>query len=560
MPVESIFKMGSSSVNEVSTSGRSNESDNEGEVGLEQFPGFPGQLVSYPLGSDAFKEFCKAKPAVGGKWGNCVEFVEYFGGNVWSDLSEGFLCYLSQLEYGLSLPLTNLEKGIMNAIGTCHVQLNGNMREIITVCDHLNERWEREEKRDDEEPLDLRFRTVKQSVKSTVERKKSLLVEVVEEETILELVLEGLGLSRRKRVDSKSDKVRKAQSTRLIAGVDEGKKQISSEEVQTKTPGSGSSAQPNLTTSKIAQKYLKKWMLMSLPASNATESGEVAKEKRRKVESSGEKVTEVRPSAVDDLREVKERAKLAALHREEDTSKMVVHLVKWIWLSIEEEKSKMKREKSELEKVLARAKTKAMKEVRQLKTSHIVAIGQLQVKAKGNLDEVVEERDRLGRHLMLKGYSREEVDAIKADTYVEEEDEEEAEAVGVVDGLDGVSCQTVLDNQGDDVELPEGGSEKVGNELERMTQKFIEKDDELRLARENLSASEAATEHLQTALSAKDMEFREIQRRCNDLNVKVARLKAELAQAIAFANKAEAREGSGGSRIEVKAPLVRGDV
>ncbi|KAF6152976.1 hypothetical protein GIB67_021581 [Kingdonia uniflora] len=74
---------------------------------------------------------------------------------------------------------------------------------------------------------------------------------------------------------------------------------------------------------------------------------------------------------------------------------------------------------------------------------------------------MAEERDRLGHHLMINGYSREEVDAIKADTYVEEEDEE-AEVLGVVDG---VSPQTVLDNQGDDVELPEGGSEKVVREM-----------------------------------------------------------------------------------------------
>ncbi|KAF6158710.1 hypothetical protein GIB67_040224, partial [Kingdonia uniflora] len=282
----------------------------------------------------------------------------------------------------------------------------------------------------DEEPLDLQFKIVKQSVNSSMERKESLLDEVAEEETELELVLEGLGLSRKKRVDSKSDKVRRAQSTRSMTGVDEGKKKISGEEVRTnlsKTPGSGSLAPPTLTTSKIAKKYPKKRMLKSLPASGATESGEVTKEKRR-VESSREKV---------------------------------VLLVKGIWLGIEEEKSELKKAKSELEKAQAQAKTEAIKEVRQLKASYVMAIGQLQAEAKVNLDEMLKERNRLGHHLMLKGYSKEEVDAIKADTYVEEGDDEEAEAVGVVDGLDGISRQTVLDNQGDDIELPEGGSEKV---------------------------------------------------------------------------------------------------
>ncbi|KAF6161245.1 hypothetical protein GIB67_009132 [Kingdonia uniflora] len=379
-----------------------------------------------------------------------------------------------------------------------------------------------------------------EGVKSTVEMKKSLLNKVTEEETELGLVLKGLGLSRKKKIDSKSDKV--------------------------------------------------------------------------------------------------------------------ARLVKGIWLSIEEEKYELKKAKSELEKDLARAKTKAIKEVMQLKASHIIVIGQLQVETKTNLDEIVEELDSLGRHLMLKSYSEEEVDAIKADTYIEEGEDEEAEVVGVVDGLDGVSRKTVLDNQGDDVvkemsliindlesglareretlkallsvqaklyvkldssrarednilmcnrefaeqfdrmkeanenredqyvkahfklkklnraisdltlqveekdsEIKKGLEElseateraeklqrlvealvvkgnqagttqysiqaleqseeqfrsdlhRCRNELERMRQKFIEKDDELTVARENLLASETVAEHLQTTLLAKDMEFT----KCNE--------------------------------------------
>ncbi|KAF6148308.1 hypothetical protein GIB67_025527 [Kingdonia uniflora] len=285
------------------------------------------------------------------------------------------------------------------------------MWEIITVCDHLNEKWEKEGKvrmitpedvlkfygvknykasggsyicvtatqrrffdlnlagqtwndniiwvkgnclqRDDEEPLEIRFRTVKQSVKSKVERKESLLNEVAEEETELELVLEGLCLSRKK-------------------------------------------------------------------------GGEVAKDKRRRGEPSGEsggKVVEGRSAVVDDLKEVEERARLAVLHGEEDTRKMAAKgfSCRGDWSATDGDKA--------------------------------------------NLHEMVEEHDILGCHLMLKGYSEEEVDAIKADTYVEEEDEEEAEAVGIVDGLDNISRQAVLGNQGDDVELSEGGSEKAIKEM-----------------------------------------------------------------------------------------------
>ncbi|KAF6137053.1 hypothetical protein GIB67_030817 [Kingdonia uniflora] len=182
--------------------------------------------------------------------------------------------------------------------------------------------------------------------------------------------------------------------------------------------------------------------------SGTTVSGEVTQGKRRRIEpleNSGEEVIEGRSASMNDLKEAEKRARLAILQGKEDTSQM---------------ESKLKRVKSALEKNLARAKTDALKEVEQLKANHAVAIGQLQVEAKANLDETIEKHDRLGRHLMRKGYSQGEVVAIKADTYAEEE-EEEVEVLGVVDGLDGVSPQMVLDNQRDDVELSEGGSEKV---------------------------------------------------------------------------------------------------
>ncbi|KAF6145539.1 hypothetical protein GIB67_037572 [Kingdonia uniflora] len=386
--------MGRPSVTKVSTSGRTNESDSDGERGLEQFPGFPGQLVSNPPVSDTFREFCKAKGVIGG-------------------------------------------------------------------------------------------------VKSTVERKESLLDEVVEEGIEPELVLGELGLSRKKIVESKSKKVVKAQSARSMTGVDEGTGQTNEDEVRARIPGPGSSAQPNLTTGKIAYKFPKRQLKKALPASGTTVSDEVAQGKRRRVEplgGSGEKVAEGRSVLVDDLKEVVEMAKLAILQGKEDTRQMVARLIEGIWLSIEEHKFELKKVKSELEKNLARAKTDALKEVKQLKAAHVMTIGQLQ------------------------GCSQKEADTIKGDTYTDEE-EEEAGVLGVVDSLDGVSPQTVLDNQGDDVELPEDGSEKVVKEmslrindlesvlakeietskallstqaelieLERMRQKFIGKDVELRVA------------------------------------------------------------------------------
>ncbi|KAF6166376.1 hypothetical protein GIB67_034927 [Kingdonia uniflora] len=391
-----------------------------------------------------------------------------------------------------------------------------------------------------------------EGMKSTVEEKESLLDKVAEEETELELILEGLDLSRKKRVDSRSNKVRKAQSTRSMAGVDEGKRPVS---------GEG-----------------------SLLAFSTTGSGEVARDKRRVEPSgeSGEKAVEGRSVLVDDLKEVEERAKLAILQGKEDTSQMV--------------------------------------------------------KAKANLDEMVEERDRLGHHLMLMGYSQEKVDTIKADTYVEVEDEE-VEVVGVMDGLDGVSCQIVLDNQGDDVELPEGESKNVFRETslrindlesglarEKETSKallsaqaellvriehvfdlqvkldssrafednvlmcnreFAEKFDRMKKANESredqfvkahfrLEKLNQAVSDLTLQVEVKDSEIKKAleelfeatkhaeklqrQRRCDDLKERIARLKAERDQVVARAKKVEARERSGGSRTEVKARLVRGDV
>ncbi|KAF6151790.1 hypothetical protein GIB67_010364 [Kingdonia uniflora] len=414
-PVEPIFKMGRSSVDKVSTSGRTNESDSGGEGGLEQFLCFPDlEAKKRDRGIDKSILF------------------KYFDGDVRSDLLEGFMCYLSQLEYGLSLPLTNLVKGVMNAIGAYPVQMNENLWEVITVYNHLNDRWEREKKVRRITPENvLQFYGVKifkasgesnlcacvtrphffdlnsAGVKSTVEKKKSLLDEVTEEETELELVLGELGLSRKKRVESSSKKIKK-----------------------------------------------------TFPASGTTVSSEVAQGKMRRVKplgGSGEKVAEGRFTSVDDLKEVEERGWLAILQGKEDTSQMIARLVKGIWLGIEEQESGLKKAKSEQEKDLARAKTDALKEAKQ-----------------------------------LKGYSLEEVDTIKANTYIEKE-EEEAKVLGVVDGLDGISPQMVLDNQGDDVELPEGGSEKAELDASRVSEdhtlmcnrEFAEQFDRMKEANEN---------------------------------------------------------------------------
>ncbi|KAF6158323.1 hypothetical protein GIB67_022403 [Kingdonia uniflora] len=400
--------MVSSHVNKASTSGRSAESEikiseSKEKVGVNQYSDFPGRLESYPLRSDVFKKFCKAKASLGGRWHSSVEYA----GRV--NFQWVFLCYLSQLEFGLSIPLSNLAKEIMNLIGAYPIQMNGKMWEVISVCESLNTRWEEDGRRrrissqdvlqfygrDDEEPLELLLRTVKQTPKSSVVRKDLLFDIVAQEETELEAVLEELGIR------SRAEKVLKSHSTRLITSDDDNKKKGTDRE-----------------------------RLVNFP----------------------------KPLGVDCTR-------LAALHGEEKMCKMAARLMKGICLVVEDEGAELNRKKVELKRNVAQLKTDLLKEgkwMEALRALQVVEINNLHAEVRVNLVEVVAERDRLGRHLMSKGYSKDKVNAIRGDTYVEEEEDEEIEdvIVGAVDGLDGVSPQTVKDNQGDDNEGPEGETGK----------------------------------------------------------------------------------------------------
>ncbi|KAF6142011.1 hypothetical protein GIB67_037979 [Kingdonia uniflora] len=189
--------------------------------------------------------------------------LEYVQGVVKDSRIDGFCCYLAQFDYGLTLPLSNLAKSIMNIIGACPVQLNYIFWEVFLVCEILNERWaasgsERKItakdfleyyavkyvtatdgaylsssssrpcffdlssagrvwndnllwvsgeclQRSDEETLELNNRTI---TKDTVAR----------EGTELEAIFKELEISRFKRVASKDNKVRRSQAERRMAG------------------------------------------------------------------------------------------------------------------------------------------------------------------------------------------------------------------------------------------------------------------------------------------------------------------------------------------------------
>ncbi|KAF6172173.1 hypothetical protein GIB67_024795 [Kingdonia uniflora] len=250
-----------------------------------------------------------------------------------------------------------------------------------------------------------------------VERKESLLNKVTLEETELEAVLEDFGISMKKRVNSRVEKVLKSQSTRLMTSADSSKKKGTDRERQASLPKTSG-------------------MDKGLPESFTSNKGWLDRGGRE--------------------------GQVAALRGEEELSKMAARLMKGICVGVEEERARLKRENVELER-----------------------------NARLDLEEVEAERDRLGRHLMSKGYSEEEVDAIRADTYVEEEDEDDV--VGVVNGLDGVPPQTVRNNEWDDNEHPDTEIEKVElesvhlreDEALQFNQEFVKEFDRMKEANED---------------------------------------------------------------------------
>ncbi|KAF6174584.1 hypothetical protein GIB67_006236 [Kingdonia uniflora] len=231
--------------------------EDDAVVELVEWPRLKGSRVEYPTGSSRFREFCKAKSSIDGIWGYA------FG-------------YRAQFDYGLTLPLSNLPKSVMNMIGACPMQLNCNFWEVIIVCETLNERWaasgsERRItakdfleyyivkyvtatddaylcssssrpcfydlssagrvwndnllwvsgvclQRSDEEPLKLNNRTITKGINCKVSRKESFIGAVAREGTELKAVLKELKISRFKRVASKDDKVRRSQAKMRMAG------------------------------------------------------------------------------------------------------------------------------------------------------------------------------------------------------------------------------------------------------------------------------------------------------------------------------------------------------
>ncbi|KAF6171513.1 hypothetical protein GIB67_018037 [Kingdonia uniflora] len=245
-------------------------------VELEDWPRLRGTRVEYPTGGDylyLLPDLAKEKKCR--RLGDEVS-LEYVQGVVKDSRTDGFCCYLAQFDYGLTLPLSNLAKSVMNLIGACPTKLNYNFWEVILVCETLNERWAASGsertitakdfleyyavkyvtatdgaylsssssrpcffymssagrvwnknllwvsgeclQRSDEEPLELNNRTITKGIICKVLRKESFIDVVAKEGTELEAVLKELEISRFKRVASKDDKVSRSQAKRRMVG------------------------------------------------------------------------------------------------------------------------------------------------------------------------------------------------------------------------------------------------------------------------------------------------------------------------------------------------------
>ncbi|KAF6160015.1 hypothetical protein GIB67_033099 [Kingdonia uniflora] len=106
------------------------------------------QFFKYPENVDVAKKFLQYKKSLDGEWGNyrCMDIgndidILYYNGTGSEVVEEGFLCYLNQVAYGLNIPITFFQKGVMNALMSFPGQLNGNIFEMMRVCEVLNQKW-----------------------------------------------------------------------------------------------------------------------------------------------------------------------------------------------------------------------------------------------------------------------------------------------------------------------------------------------------------------------------------------------------------------------------------
>ncbi|KAF6137720.1 hypothetical protein GIB67_032609 [Kingdonia uniflora] len=421
-------------------------------------------------GSSRFREFYKAKSSIDGIWENAFAYrekkcrrlgdevsLEYVQGVVKDNRTDGFCCYLAQFDYGLTLPLRNFAKSVMNLIGVCPAQLNCNFWEVIFVCETLNGRWAasgsemRITAKDFLEYYAVKYITTTNGINCNVSRKESFIDVVAREGTELEAVLKELEISRFRRVASKDDKVRRSQAKRRLVG---------------KTPGS---MEEKLTTSELNIPLMLARLneILDGPVDMATVSSTIvqnlAKRKAEMLEES-DKIAEgadlrprleVEADLVEEQCRAKAREKMVAVMDEE--FKKFARTLRDVQLgsqdrSMELEKkiSQLEWEKNQLEKKLTRERVDFQLEREKEKETAALKLKQVRAESEAEAERLVTASaiswNNHARKLYQLRYTKAEITAFSERNYEEMEIMDEEEVEESEGGLN-TAEKTDVDNQ-----------------------------------------------------------------------------------------------------------------
>ncbi|KAF6143654.1 hypothetical protein GIB67_004183 [Kingdonia uniflora] len=513
---------------------------------LAELPRLKGSRVEYPMGCSRFKEFYKAKSSINGIWGHAFGYrgnffrtcsvrqggnylyllphlakekkyrhledemsLEYVQGVVKESRTDGFCCYLAQFNSGLTLPLSNLAKSVMNMIGACPTQLNFNFWEVILVCETLNERWATSGSenritakdfleyyavkyvtatdgayfsssssrpcffdlssagpRSDEDPLELNNITITKGISCKVSRKESFIDSVAKEGTELEVVLKKLRINRFKRVASKDDKVRRSQAKRRMAGKTSGsmEENMLTPELNTPLKLTRLNEMPNgpidmaTVTNTVVRNLAKRKVVKRGAASRSATSDSVNDSSKRRKIAEGADLRprfEVETGLMEEQCRAKAREKGVTVV--EDEFKKFAHALRRVPLglqdrSIEPERriSQPEGEKNQFEKSLTRERKAFQLELEKERESAALKLKEVRAESVAEAERLVSvsitsQNILAGRLYQLK-YSKAEILAFSEGNYEEKEIMDEEEVEEMEDGLN-VAEKTIADNQ-----------------------------------------------------------------------------------------------------------------
>ncbi|KAF6148283.1 hypothetical protein GIB67_012058, partial [Kingdonia uniflora] len=365
--------------------------------------------------------------------------------------------------------------------------------------------------RKDEEQIELLYKTLKKSPRLKVTINESLLDVVAREGAELVIVLKELNININKRTNSR----------------------VHFEQVSSKVP---------------KEENCEGWFGLR----NRGEWGGRRECKKRRVDPLskviGVKVMESRHAEEGKLRAVGYRLRFAARKGTEELSastqlelsKMNARLLKGIFLGIEEGNVELENGRVELEKKVARLESD-------------LALGR-----------------ELGRQILAVGYAVANLKAIMAGTCIEEDKgEDEVLADGGVDmrlRIDELENELVKEKNASaslltsQADLQVREDQEIFDLLEQLKSEVTRKDNDLEKVRADLAYSESVVDQLSKGLLAKDMDFCMVQKWCDKLNKRVAKLKAYLAAVNSCVKKAEARERSKRKKNNVGVSIVKGYV